>query len=458
MRISMHWVDIARFVLLVLLFIAACLWGGGSRLDIPGLMLLQPLAVLVIAGLTLLPGRSQLASIKAPLLLLGALAMIMVFQIIPLPPEMWRALPGHAQFNEIATAVTPGTEWRPISLTPDLTIASLFSLTVPAAALLAFGLLPADRTHAFLPYLLGAVGVSILLGLGQLGASGSSPFYRYAITNEGSAVGLFSNRNHQALLLAMAFPMLALWQQRPIADKRLWQARRWIAVAAAIFLLPMILVTGSRAGLLLMLVGIGFGWLQLRAQHAERETRRVRGRYLMWAATAGLVVAIIASVMLSRSEAIDRLFAASIMDDPRLRHFSTLMLMMRDFLPLGSGFGSFDPVFRAYEPFDHLDIRYFNHAHNDLLELIITGGIPALIVAVLFLIWLARRAVVAFRARSGSSSYAFGHLALAIIVLTLIGSLVDYPLRTPLISFLFAISCGWLVHLKRSPSSSGAKP
>src|SRR3546814_18783044 len=49
------------------------------------------------------------------------------------------------------------------------------------------------------------------LGLAQVIGPRDGPLYLYEITNNGSAVGLFANRNHQAALLACLFPMLAVY-------------------------------------------------------------------------------------------------------------------------------------------------------------------------------------------------------------------------------------------------------
>ena len=60
-------------------------------------------------------------------------------------------------------------------------------------------------------------------------------------------------------------------------------------------------------------------------------------------------------------------------------------------LPFGSGFGTFVPVFEQFAPRTLLldQNRYVNHAHNDWLELWLTGGVIAIVLTVGFLAWLA---------------------------------------------------------------------
>ena len=92
--------------------------------------------------------------------------------------------------------------------------------------------------------------------------------------------------------------------------------------------------------------------------------------------------------------------------------------------------------------------RYVNHAHNDWLELWLTGGAPAIVLAVGFLAWLAAST---FRLwSSGQPEAPVLDLALAqaasiVIVLLLLHSVVDYPLRTAALSVLFAMACAYLI-------------
>jgi O-antigen ligase len=114
---------------------------------------------------------------------------------------------------------------------------------------------------------------------------------------------------------------------------------------------------------------------------------------------------------------------------------------------VGSGFGSFDPVFRVYEPDGLLSPNYLNHAHNDLLELAMVGGLPAMVLLVWFLVWLGTRGIAALRRSDGRTNTRMARLGLLMLVMMLLSSLVDYPLRTPLVAAICAVACGWLAEL-----------
>jgi O-antigen ligase len=371
----------------------------------------------------------------------------MAVQLIPLPPALWAALPGHGQLARFIDATGGQASWRPLSLTPDLTLASMVGLAVPAAALVGIASLPEARSFKLLSWLLGAALLGALLGIAQLAGGEGSGFYRYAVTNSEAAVGFFANRNHQAIFLVTVWPMLAAWATQSLENPNERRFRHWTAVAGAVALLPMILITGSRAGAVLAAVGLAAGWWLRRGMGGNPAApSRFSKLWNVLPAVAGVAFVGVA-ILLSRAEAVERLFATNLPEESRFAYWPLLTRIGTDFFPFGIGFGAFDPIFRFYEPNWALRPTYLNHAHNDVLELFITGGLPAVLVALTFLIWLARRmlgAASSARRSRPSVRHRFALLGGSIIAITLLGSILDYPLRTPLFGMLFAFACFWL--------------
>jgi O-antigen ligase len=337
--------------------------------------------------------------------------------------------------------------WRPLSLTPDLTLNSLIACIVPLAGLIGFAALRDEQRALLVPVLIGVAVLCSLLGAAQLAGGPHSAAYLYTITHTGVAVGFFANRNHEAALLAATYPALRVWTMLPARSPEYRRARAFAAFGLGLFLIPMILITGSRAGMGLALVGIAAAYFIAPWSRLGEFWRSTRGR-LAWAALwllpfvmAGLVT------ILGRAWAFQRV--GTLIEDNeaelRIRNLPLMLDIARDHLPFGTGFGSFDPVFRIYEPDPWLSTEYFNHAHNELVEMALTGGIPALLLVAAFLIWFARAGTRVFRPyRHPSEKVLLGRLGAVMILQFLLASIVDYPLRTPLIGVIFIFAAGWL--------------
>lgn len=429
-----------------LFFLVTCFaGGGGARVDVVSLLYLRPLAVFCLVAFVVLPGdrSANIGNLRIPFVLLTALAASIAVQLIPLPHDWWAAMPGHGPFAEVDKLTGMDAVYRPISLTPDLTLTSLVSLIIPLTALVGFASLSAKQRYFLLLPTLSLIFVSALFGVLQVAGGSSSPAYLYAVTNFDSPTGLLANRNHQALVLSMGLPLLRLWTLMPTRAKQVERISQIGAACGAVFLVVMIVVTGSRAGLGLCLLALG-GAVMISPPDFKA---RLGGRGRLVAAVIGVATLGLIGVfsLFGRAFAIQRLFSGEWGDDARVKYLPTVMNIIRDFLPFGSGFGSFDPVMRAYEPDALLNPYYFNHAHNDLLELVLTGGIFAALVGVGFLVWFGQRAWAAyFGNRALSVGAKFRRAASLEISLVLLASLVDYPMRVPLIAALFAMAVGWL--------------
>lgn len=425
-------------------FLTLCLLGGGAaRSDVVSLLYLRPAALLCLIFFLLSPGRWELKRFRILFLFLALLAASMLVQLVPLPPGLWAGLPGHAPFTEAAAAAGFEEPWRPLSLTPDLTLNSFLALLPCLVVLVGLAGVREDQRRALLPVLIAFAFADALLGMLQTATGADSQAYLYKVTNNGIPVGFFSNRNHHATLLALTFPLLAFWIGMPARSRQYERARLWIAVVLGLFLIPMILATGSRAGAIAG--GIG---LLIAYWCAPRLTTGWARRWRV-AFTAGIslipILLVVLTIYANRAVSLDRVADTALLEsEGRLTALPVLAQMVMEF-PLGAGYGSFDPVFRVYEPDSALNPQYFNHAHNDLLELAITGGAPALLLLAAFLLWWSTRTFRSFVRLDGDrGATKFARLGGIIILFLLATSLVDYPLRTPLLSAVFAIACGWL--------------
>ncbi len=132
--------------------------------------------------------------------------------------------------------------------------------------------------------------------------------------------------------------------------------------------------------------------------------------------------------------------------------FPVLWRMVVDHFPFGMGGGSFVPLFKVYEPDSFLNPSYYNHAHNDFIELLIDHGIfGAAAIAAAGLAWLSGAVSIwrADEAERRSFRWRAGATGLWIILLCAVASIVDYPLRVPSIQVLAMISVFWIIRATR---------
>lgn len=371
-----------------------------------------------------------------------AFAALAALQFLPLPPAIWTMLPGRgavATGYELAGMPLP---WLSLSLDPW---GSLQSLAWWIPALVLFTVMRrrgnvASRQVVWLVAIIAycSVGLAVLQVFGGSG-------YFYAITNRGNAVGLFANSNHFAsfMLIAMAlvggqwvYDRPALHRLQPAMARGRVLVARLAPFALGVFL------SNSLAGAILFFPVAGAVYLLYRPQlrihwPAVFVALPILAVAMVWLLASGLVsndlMASSATVGISRGEFLVNGLA-----------------MVQSFAPFGSGLGTFRELYPWFEKLEVIGTTYVNHAHNDLLEMVIETGLLGIAVLGLFLRWYA----VNLR-RLWSHERETNPVALAAsvaIAAVLVHSLADYPARTAAISSLIA-AC--LVMICRQPEGRG---
>lgn len=443
----------ARFYAFVIFFVILFLTGGGSRDDIQSLMILRPLAVLFCAYALIAKDPGQWSGRSFPVYIAGALAVVMTVQLMPLPPSIWTGLPGRQIFADIANIAGIDQPWRPLTLSPSRTLNSLFSLAVPLAAMMLYLNLDRKYRERAILVIIILCAISALWAIFQIMGPERGPLYFYRITNFGNGVGLFANRNHQAVMLAVSIVMLG-WYAASLKPGEEKAILKFYSCLATVFVfIPLIFVTGSRAGLLLMIPAlflvlflVYFGNFYATSS-AKRGSNKPASRGLLTDRRMILVLGVAAisgmavlSILLSRSLAFDRLFSGDDVAELRVQLLPTLFTMLKDYMPWGSGFGSFEHVYKIYETQELLMPSYLNQAHNDWLQYPIEGGIPAVLVAMAAFFWFSAKIIVLAKNWNSSSFTRYRVLmCMAVIAFLLAASIGDYPLRVPSIIAIFAV-------------------
>src|SRR3546814_893813 len=355
---------------------AAFLLGGGALSNVTSLLLLRPLAVLVLAIglLALTPTASR--RFRPLWWFGGASAGLVLLHLMPLPPAIWSAFPGREIVSGVFDASGLDKSWQPLSIDPFAGWNSLFSMVVPAAALVLMAAGGEQVGGRLVKLLCIIVIVSAFLGILQVIGGPSNGFYLYRITHWESATRLFANRNHNAMFLACGFPLLAAWASGLQGSAQQQQAYGFVAAAGALTLVPMILITESRAGIVIGAVGLVAAAAIYRRPEQGIRTRgakQVRGLAAAGLAIAGTIVVMLLSLT-SRPTTIDRLTSESVADDLRFSALPYIWQLGWDAFPFGWGAGSFVTAYKVVEPDHLLSQNYLNHAHNDLLEIFAEYG------------------------------------------------------------------------------------
>lgn len=428
-----------------LAYLAAALVLGGASAAAPSVNTLLQLGGAVLIGWTLWSGAGPYRT-RTGLRSFGiAVAVLAAVQFVPLPPGLWSALPGRGDVAQGFDLLGIARPWLTLSLSSWQSLAAL-AWWIPALALfLAVRSDGAPPVRHLVTVIAVVAVLSVLLGVLQR-VAGAGYFYR--ITNYGMGPGFFANSNHQGSFLLCA---LALWGGHAISrirsDRRGTSDGRvplMVAVGAVIGF--GVLVSGSLACVLLIVP------VALSLTAMARPTLR-----LPMVAVVGIGV-LVASGLLAflvlGPIANDLTAKGAVAGISRQDFLFTGARILRDFAPLGTGLGTFPDIYRWYEDAAQVGTTFVNHAHDDLLELLIETGVFGLAAVVLFLAWFVPRAIALWR---GDRVQQIALAASTMIGVELLHSLVDYPLRTAAMSSVMAIACVLLVRAPEVVRSGGRR-
>ena len=424
------------------LYLLACLLIGGSIQGIWQNALLQLIGMIIIAWAAIAPLRDPLPLSARNLLYLAIAALVIIaLQEIPVPPALW-ASGARARIAADFSIIGSEPPWLPISLTPYESLATLLCLIPPFAIYLAIIRLKAFRQSWLVYGLLAGTIAGIMLGAVQLADAGlNSSWYPFSETNVGSAVGFFANANHMATLLIITLPFVAALAAE-VRGRRSQRSFAMLGVLAAIALLLIIgiILNGSLAGFILLIPVIAVSFFGIV------EPSRIFRRIAAAASAIILVAAVVAMAFSSFDSAkIGRDAATAVQSREAI--LDTTSKAIADYMPFGSGLGSFLRVYRLYENPAVVTNEYVIHAHNDYAELVLELGIPGAILMLLFLAWWFHAVRDVWRNGNGGPFTRAASIASAAI---LIHSMVDFPLRTAAICACFAM-CLALLSDRRKP-------
>ena len=436
----------SQFAVAVLALCAALTLGGGQ--GTLGDSLLQLLALALLA-LVLWRHQAEPAARLPPWAWLAALPLLMpLLQMLPVPDALWGASTarGGIAADAAAAAVDPSARLGLVSLGAERALAWM----LPALALFLTGLqLVAKQRAILLVVFVALASVGAILGLAQLAGGSESTLRFYEITNSGSAVGFFANRNHHASFMAMALPFVLVgtaWWMNERREADAGQALWLVAgIGLAALLIGGIAIASSRAGLLLGMLGLALSVPAVLAVRRRAGTRRVLAIVVAIGLTLGVQFGLLGVL---------QQFQRDPMQDDRFRTAPIVLEAAQAHAPLGTGLGGFRQVF---ESFDRVveNPEYTNHAHNDAAELWLEGGWLAPLLALPLLAGFVLAGGGAWRRGpiDRTAARILRQAAWIAVLLVLLHSLVDYPLRTSAHLALFGLLAAFATRPTRENTS-----
>lgn len=430
------------------LLIAALVFGGASRENSVGLMVVELAGVAALAPAALRLSRLRISrAALAALVILGLLIALPVIQLTPLAPNLWEHLPGRGPLAQAIALIGLPRTWRPMSLAPDETARAGLYLLAPAGMFLA-GLQCGWRQREWL--VMAVIGIALLsLAVGAIQAAGgeAGPLHLYANAAIGLPNGFFANRNHQSAFMVAAVALAASLSKAD--DQPIGRGRRSVVILVLMLLFAVgAAATLSRAGVLMIGPVLAGGLLVSRPKMRG-------GRMVPIGVIAVAVTGAVLMVLTLKGGVIFDRFENGGAGGGRLGLLPDVISLGKSMQPFGGGVGSFDLVYRAREPLERIDPFYLNHVHNDYVEGWLEAGWPAIGLFGGFAVWWGLLTFSRWSEpdRPGAAFARSGGLVTAALLLH---SIVDYPLRTPALAVLFALGCALMLDPPRIKHGAAA--
>lgn len=444
----------AALLVASLLVVSASVFRGGNRW--------LPLTVLEWLGLALLVllavgwqarnepvGKTQRVRRWVLAMVMSSPLWIAALQWVAWPGSVWDALPGR---QLVLGGAGEGMSGR-ISLLPDETWRSALA-SLPVLACFALGLFaPARWLPLLIRVWLATAVFQAALGLLQLGI----PALAFSDTALNAARGSFGSQNSLANYIAMVLPLALLLAMHgdPSArgSRRSAGQGQWRWWAAMLLLLAGLIASASRAGIASGVLVVLLAWTlfprSLGRGSGHGGHQALRG----W--TRLLPLALLLFAMASGGwRWLERFEHGS---PSRLLNWAATWDGVEAFWPIGSGLGTFAPVFPLFQP-PELGRWLVNFAHNDYLQLLMECGV--LVMPVAFgLVWLIGRRTVqlvkASRLRAMSSADVWALACGLGFLAQALHAWVDYPWHIPATAMLGAFLLG--VFLREPQGISSAR-
>jgi O-antigen ligase len=373
---------------------------------------------------------------ETTLIALAAILVYILFQLVPLPLSLVGILhPGMKEIVTLSPKVVP--VYHSISLYPFVTELALSGLVIyfMVFSMALFGI---ERRHSFVKVIKALAVFGCLLALFGIiqKATGNGKLYWFReLTQGGSPFGPFVNRNHFAGFINMIiFLSLGIALRSRKTERKVLYAFLTVVMALSLFL------SLSRGGIVSFFAGLATFIFVILTQSISK--KRLIPIFLFVLALG------IYLFSFGISPVIERFAQTEVSHEQRLVAWQGTLSAFKDFPLFGSGLGTFEHVFKIYQP-EGL-IGYYDHAHNDYLELLLETGIFGVLIGGFFFVFVLRGI---FKKEWQDREIYLKAGFLSSLATMAVHSAFDFNLHIPSNALLFFLILGMAVSFGRTNAS-----
>lgn len=407
----------------------------------PWAVTLLVVLIVVLAALALVGARQPLPPETAPVVLalagLGALGMLQASALA----GRWLGFLGGGATAQIPPALSdvaqPG-----LSLAPALSRQAAVGWWVVALLFVASVVVGRERRTKtwLLIAAVAAVGFQALYGLRQWRLA-PGEILGHEVAGPPRLRGTFVNADHLAILFEIMMAICLAWgwwawrrsrREPRFVQRMLWLVPPWLGWFGA---LGALVGTGSRAALAAAALG-------LVVQSALLFPRR------RWLAPTLLLAGLLAGGAWVLSQGPNPRLGRQLsrptyelLRNSRFEVWGPALELWRGSPLLGTGLGTFEEAFPRVQPPALMKDRW-GRAHNDPLELLVTGGLVAVGLLAVAVVWLVRRLWRVYRSGARTASRAAALAALAALPPVLLHEGADFGLTVPANALFFVALMG----------------
>lgn len=332
--------------------------------------------------------QRQRPKLKTPgIVLLALVPAYILWQLLPLPPVFIRLISSVLfAFHQTGGGAIDPAQWWPLTALPQATLAEFFRFVAYTGVFFLTILFGSQRKRqeTILFTLVFTAALIALEAIAQL-TSPQGLIYWLRVTPSASSVGPYVYRNHFSGYMEMVLPLalgLFFYSTSDASTARSWREkfldlflqpgvnRHTLLGISATLIATAIFISRSRGGIISLSISVPIMLILLHQ-------RRIISKRLLLAYL--IPSAVLIFVGWFGWDKIAERFLEIHKDehgfyDGRVGYWLDTLPMIKDFWITGSGAGTFEAVFPAYQS-SWVPGVVVNHAHNDYVEIMATLGI-----------------------------------------------------------------------------------